>query len=105
MAERLNKDNFQEKAEQRAGLALIDFYSDSCIPCKRIAPVLAELEEEYEGALYVGKVNVNYEADLVAQYGVMAAPTLILLKDGKQVKKLTGAVKKEDLKAAIEENR
>lgn len=104
MAERLNGENFESKALGTEKLALIDFYSDSCVPCKMLSPVLAELEEKYAEKLYVGKVNIAYEGDLVAKYSVMAAPTLIFFRDGQQVAKLTGAKKKAELEAVIKEN-
>lgn len=104
MAERLNAGNFESRAFQPGKLALIDFYSDSCIPCKMLSPLLAELEEKYAGQLYVGKVNIAYESELVARYGVMSAPTLILFRGGQQVTKLTGAKKKAELETLIEEN-
>ena len=47
MAERLNKDSFQEKVLNASGLAIADFYSDSCIPCKKLSPILADLDEKY----------------------------------------------------------
>ena len=57
MAERLNKDSFQEKVLNAPGLAIADFYSDSCIPCKKLSPILADLDEKYPD-VYIGKVNI-----------------------------------------------
>lgn len=54
MAERLNKDSFQEKVLNAPGLAIADFYSDSCIPCKKLSPILADLDEKYPD-VYIGK--------------------------------------------------
>ena len=48
MAERLNKDSFQEKVLNASGLAIADFYSDSCIPCKKLSPILADLDENIQ---------------------------------------------------------
>lgn len=104
MAERINRENFESRISQNDKLVLIDFYSDSCIPCKRMSPILAELEESYAGKLYVGKVNAAYEAELTEKYSVMSAPTLLFFKDGKQVRRLSGAVKKAELEAFIKEN-
>ena len=64
------------------GLVLADFYSDSCVPCKRLAPVLAELEETYGDALKVVKVNINFDLPLAEKCEVTAAPTLIFFKNG-----------------------
>jgi thioredoxin 1 len=103
MAERISGADFSEKA-LGAGLNLIDFYSDSCVPCKRMSPVLAELEEERAGQVKVYKVNIAYETDLVEQYGVRSAPTFVLFKDGAEVARLNGVVKKADLESLIEQN-
>lgn len=97
MAERINKDNFDQKVLQSGIPVLVDFYSDSCVPCKMMSPILGELEEEREGKLAVVKVNVNYDAELAERYGVMGAPTLILFSNGEAKDKKTGAVKKAAL--------
>ena len=55
MAERLNKDSFQEKVLNALGLAIADFYSDSCIPCKKLSPILADLDEKYPEAVLVSE--------------------------------------------------
>ena len=60
MAARVNQENFQQEVLEAKGLVLADFYSDSCIPCKRLSPVLSELEETYGDALKVVKINVNF---------------------------------------------
>lgn len=105
MAERWNADNFKEKISAKDKLVLVDFYSDSCVPCKRMSPVLAELEETYPDELSVGKVNIAYEDTLVESYEVSVAPTLIFLKDGKEVVRLTGVQKKADLIDIVEKNK
>lgn len=103
MAERINKDNFEEKVLKSSIPVLVDFYSDSCIPCKMLSPILGDLEEEREGKLAVYKVNVNYDAELVEQYGVMGAPTLILFEQGEIKDRKTGAVKKNVLTEWIDQ--
>ena len=65
MAERLNKDSFQEKVLNASGLAIADFYSDSCIPCKKLSPILADLDEKYPD-VYIGKVNIVYEQGTIS---------------------------------------
>ena len=104
MAERLSGETFKEKAFQPGKLTLIDFYSDSCVPCKRLVPVLAKLVEKYGDQIFVGKVNVAYEEGLVEEYKVMSAPTLIFLKEGEQIQRLTGAKKVAELEEIIDQN-
>lgn len=97
MAERINKSNFEEKVLKSELPVLVDFYSDSCVPCKMLAPILGELEEERGGQLAVYKVNVNFDTELAENYGVMGAPTLVLFSQGEVKGKRTGAVKRDVL--------
>ena len=86
MAARIYTNDFQEKVLDSAIPSLVDFYSDSCVACKKLAPTLCEVEEDYEG-----KVNVGYDTKLVEDYGIQSNPTLILFKDGLAVDKKVGA--------------
>lgn len=104
MAERLNGENFASKALQEGTFSLIDFYSDSCVPCKRMSPVLAELEENFAGKVFIGKVNIAYEADLVEKYEVTSAPTFLFFKNGEQIGRLAGVQKKVEFEKIINEN-
>lgn len=91
---RVNADNFDTEVLQPETAVLVDFYSDSCVPCKRLSPVLAEIEEEFSDRLKVVKINLNFDGELAEKYEVQAAPTLLFFKDGKEVCRLRGAVKK-----------
>ena len=102
MAERISQDNFDTKILQAEGVAVADFYSDSCVPCKRISPLLADLEETHDN-VYVGKVNIAYDRDLAEKYEVASTPTLIFFKNGAEVKRLHGVVKKAELEEAVAE--
>ncbi len=104
MALRVNQDNFAEKVLQADKPVLLDFYSDTCIPCKRMAGVLGDIEDEYEDTIHVYKVNVNYDEKLAEQYNVMAAPTLVVLVNGEEKNRLTGAAGKEDIVKLLEGN-
>lgn len=76
---------------------LIDFWASWCGPCKMIAPIVEEIAEEYDGVIKVGKVNVDEEPFLAAQFGVVSIPTLIVIKDGRQVNSAVGYRTKEDI--------
>ena len=82
---------------------LADFYSDSCIPCKRMSPILSQLETEYAGKIKIVKINTNFEKELVAKYDILAAPTLILFNNGKEVSRIRGAAKKDEIITLIKE--
>ncbi len=102
MALRVSTDNFEEKVLKADRPVLLDFYSDSCIPCKRMAGPLGDIEDDYEGRLYVYKVNVNFDAELAERYHVMSAPTLVVLVNGEEKNRLTGAAGKEQIEALFQ---
>jgi len=101
MAERINKDNYEEKIA--AGTVLVDFYSDSCIPCKKLNPVLSELETELADKVSVYKINTVFDMDVAQKYDVMSTPTLILFKDGSELDRKSGFQTKDVLVSWIGE--
>ena len=103
MAVKANGETFETEIAESGKLVIADFYSDSCVPCKRMSPLLAEAEEQRENVKLV-KLNINFDADTAVKYGVSAVPTLIFFKDGNEVSRLTCAVKRAELEAAIEAN-
>lgn len=64
MPTRISKDNFEKEVLQADKTVLADFYSDSCVPCKRLSPVLFALEEEYAEKLKIVKININFDSEL-----------------------------------------
>ena len=81
---------------------IVEFYSDSCIPCKQLSPILGGIEDDYEEQLKVVKVNVNFDADLAAQYQVAASPTILFFKDGQEQKRIRGLAKRPALEEVIQ---
>ncbi|OQX98500.1 MAG: thioredoxin [Bacteroidetes bacterium 4572_128] len=80
---------------------LIDFYADWCQPCKMVAPILEELQDEYNGKLNIYKVNTEAEKELSAMFGVQSIPTLLFVpKEGKP-QMAQGALPKETFIKAI----
>ena len=82
MAARVSKDNFEAEVLQASIPVLVEFYSDSCIPCKQMSPILGDIEDDYEDRLKVVKVNANFDGELAEQYSVMVSPTILFFKDG-----------------------
>ncbi len=73
---------------------VIDFWATWCGPCKRVAPIIEELAQEYEGRVIVGKVDVEEQDELAFRYGIRNIPTVLFLKDGQVVDKIVGATTK-----------
>ncbi|MBQ8296565.1 MAG: thioredoxin fold domain-containing protein [Ruminococcus sp.] len=102
MAVRVTNDTFFEEVLSFNGAVLADFYSDSCIPCKRLSPVLAELEEELQDKIKLVKININFDLELASEYEVQTVPTLVFFKNGREVSRLNGLVKKDEIVSEIE---
>uniref|UniRef100_C6DYY4 Thioredoxin n=1 Tax=Geobacter sp. (strain M21) TaxID=443144 RepID=C6DYY4_GEOSM len=94
-------DNFEKEVLQSNIPVLVDFWATWCAPCKAIAPLIDTVAAEYEGRIKVGKVNVDDNPGTPAKYGVRGIPTVILLKDGKVVDQVVGAIPKAQLEALI----
>ena len=103
MAVRINKDDFEEKVLKSDLPVIVDFYSDSCVACKKLAPVLGNAEDDFEDKIKVYKVNTNFDAELAEQYEVQANPTLIFFQNGQAKDRKTGALKQAELNSWIEE--
>ncbi len=91
------KDNFQTEVIESGVPVLVDFWATWCGPCRAVAPLVDELAAEYEGRLKVGKVDVDAEQQLAADFGVRSIPTLLIFKDGKMAEQIVGAVPKSQL--------
>lgn len=80
---------------------LVDFWAVWCSPCRLIAPIVDELAQQYAGKLKVFKVDVDQEQSLAIQYGIMSIPTLLLIKDGRVVEQIVGALPKGAIEQKI----
>ncbi|NJP40153.1 thioredoxin [Oscillospiraceae bacterium HV4-5-C5C] len=94
----VTKDNFKDEVVNASEPVLLDFWAAWCGPCRMVSPLVDELAEELSGKIKVGKVNVDEQPELAAQFGVMSIPTLAVLKNGEVVKKSIGAKPKSAIK-------
>ena len=82
---------------------LIDFYADWCAPCKMIAPILEELAAEYEGQIYIYKIDTEKELALSSAFGIRSIPTLLFIPQNEAPQIAQGAMPKQELKRIIDE--
>lgn len=95
--------NWQQEVVQSPTPVLVDFWAVWCSPCRMIAPIVEELAGEYDGQLRVGKLNVDENPQVAAEYGIMSIPTLIVFKNGEPVQRIVGFMPKKELKRRIDE--
>lgn len=101
MAARVSADNFEAEVLNADGIVLADFYSDSCVPCKRLSPVIAEIEEQFGDKAKFVKININFDAELAEKYEVQSVPTVVFFRNGEELSRLNGTVKKSDIISEI----
>ncbi len=102
MALEFTNNNFHEKVLAIKGVALVDFWAEWCGPCRLIGPVVEELSKEYGETVAIGKLNVDDNREIAAQYGIMSIPTLLFFKDGQVIDKHVGVASKSDLKKKLD---
>ncbi len=95
----LDDENFQTTVKE--GVTLVDFYADWCGPCRMIGPIVEKLATKFKGTATIAKVNVDNAQDTTGQYGVTSIPTIIIFKNGQEVKRFVGVKDENTLENAI----
>ncbi len=99
-AKAVNEQSFTQ--ETASGVALVDFWAEWCGPCRMMGPAIDQVAAEYEGKALVAKVDVDECQNLAVKLGVNSIPTLIVFKDGAEVKRFIGVTSKGDLAKALD---
>ena len=101
MALELTDANFDTLVIKSDKPVLVDFWAEWCGPCRMVGPIVEELSKEYDGKAVVGKVDVDNNPNISAQFGIRNIPTILFFKNGKMVDKQVGAVPKSALAAKL----
>ncbi len=96
----INQNNFREEVLNSNKTVLLDFWADWCVPCRMVSPIVDEVAAERPD-VKVGKVNVDEQSELAAQFRVMSIPTLLVVKDRKVVNQAVGARPKSQILALL----
>ena len=86
----INKNNFQNEIMDFEKTVLLDFWAPWCAPCRMVVPIIEEIASE-RSDIKVGKINVDEQPELASKFGIMSIPTLVVMKNGKIVTKVSGA--------------
>ena len=92
--------NFEEETKQ--GVVLVDLWAEWCGPCRRLAPTVDALAQDFDGRATVAKLNVDENPTIPGKYMVRGIPTLLVFKDGQLAETLVGLRAKEEIAEAIE---
>ncbi|HET6244479.1 MAG: thioredoxin [Bacteroidetes bacterium] len=102
MALEFTDANFEETVLKSNQPVLVDFWAEWCGPCRMVGPIVEELSKEYEGKAVIGKLDVDNNPGISAQFGIRNIPTILFFKNGEIVDKQVGAVPKSVLAAKID---
>lgn len=95
--------NFNELTSKHA-LALVDFWASWCGPCQSLAPTIEELAQEFEGKVFIGKLNVDENPQTAAAFQVFSIPTMVVMKTGKEVDRIVGCVQKKYIAETLDKH-
>ena len=97
---KISKENFASEVLNSNKPVLLDFYADWCGPCRMVGPIVSEIANE-RSDVKVGKINVDEQPELAAQFQVMSIPMLAVIKNGKLENQVVGYRSKEQIEALL----
>lgn len=99
----LTSANFDSEVLSSDIPVLVDFWAEWCMPCKMLAPSVAQIAEAYAGTVKVGKVDIDAEGDLATRFGIVSIPTILVFKGGEVCRKQVGALPKREIEALLKD--
>lgn len=97
---KITNSNFEKEVLNSERTVLIDFYADWCGPCKMLAPIIEAVAKENEN-IKVVKINVDEAQDLAMKYEVMSIPTIVVIKNGREVNRNVGVISKNQIEGMV----
>lgn len=97
-----NQENFKKQILEADRPVLVDFYAEWCPPCRVLSPMLEEIMEKYQDKIKIAKLNIDEGRALALEYNIMSVPTLIIFRNGKEIKRIVGLLAKEELEKVLD---
>ena len=97
---KITSQNFEDEVLNSDKITIVDFYADWCGPCKIMSPIIDKIAEENSN-IKVGKLNVDNAQDVAVKYNVMSIPTIVIFKNGTELKRFVGVTSKDNIINAI----
>ena len=100
----INSENFDNEVVQNSGVTVVDFFADWCGPCRKMGPILEEVETELTTNVKFTKINTDNNVEMAKKYQVSGLPTLMIFKNGEPVERLVGLMPKSSIITNVEKH-
>ena len=104
MVKEITTNDFNTEVLSQGGVVVVDFYANWCGPCRKLAPILEEVEAELDSKVKFAKINTDDNLEMAKQYQVSGLPTLMIFKNGETVERLVGLMPKSSIITNIEKH-
>lgn len=104
MVQEINTDNFDNEVIANNGITVVDFFANWCGPCRKLGPILEEVEGELSSRVKFAKINTDDNLDMAKKYQVSGLPTLMVFKNGEVVERMVGLMPKSSIITNIEKH-
>ena len=102
MVQKVDVNNFQTEVKESGKVTIVDFYADWCGPCRKLSPIIEEIEQELSDKVKFTKINTDENIELAQTYQISGIPTLLIFKDGEVAERMVGLMPKSSIITNIE---